>query len=513
MPLAPQELPSGAVSSRYRFVHAVHRDVLYERVPAARRVHLHRRAGEALESLHRGETADIAAELALHFEQGRDWPRAAAACLQAARNAARRFAHHEAIQLATRGLDAVKRLPASEARRQQELMLLMTLGPALITAKTFAAPEVQEVYARARALCQQAGETPEIFPVMWGLVRFYLVGSPVTTARALAEEMLRLAEGTRDPDVLIHAHESLGAAATDSGDFGTAREQFDACRRLYDPERHRSHVFYYVQDPGVACRVREAIALWCLGYPDQAFELAREGRALAERIAHPFSEAFALGFSAMLHELARDRDRARDLADAAVAFSTENGFVAFALLGQLIRAGVHSVEEPAAAAAMGVREVTTAAREAGILLFHVYGHGLEARAWALAGVPQRGLAALREGLQWADRTGERFYEAEMHRLEGDIQLRIGGANARSRAAACYRRALAVAARQRAKSWELRASVSLASLHRHREDLGPARRIVADALSWFTEGFDTPDHREARTLLAEVDRPRVARASR
>jgi DNA-binding winged helix-turn-helix (wHTH) protein/predicted ATPase len=501
--LPPQELPAGTVTARYRFLHAVHRNVLYDQVPAARRAQLHRRAGEALEALHGGAPAEIAAELALHFEQGRDWMRAAAASLQAAQNAARRFACHEAIGLARRGLDAVTRLQESEARTRLELRLLMTLGPALITTRTFAAPEVQQVYARARRLCQQAGEMPDIFPILWGLVRFYLVGSPVTTARTLAEEMLRLATRTADPDVLIHAHDSLGAASVDHGDFVVAHEQFEACRRLYDPERHRSHVFQYVQDPGVACRVRGAVALWCLGYPDRAFEQAADARALARRIAHPFSEAFALGFSAMVHELARDWGRARELADAAVAFASKNGFPTFALLGGLVRAGVRAVEEPGEAAANAVRDVTDAARDAGVLLFHVYGHGLQARGWARAGFPDRALATIREGLRWAEETGERFYEAEMHRLEGDIRRQIGGKDAVSEAEACYRRALAVARRQQARSWELRSALSLAAAHASRKGTERARQIVRKVLSSFAEGFETPDLRDARAVLDGV----------
>lgn len=498
--VAPDELPGGAVSTRYRFVHALHRNVLYEQVPAARRVHLHRQAGTALATLHGDAAADIAAELALHYEEGRDWMRAAAAYLQAARNAARRFAYHEAVQLARRGLDAVAHLPDSRSRARQELMLLTALGSALVTAKTYAAPEVQQVYARARLLCEQVGETPDIFPIMWGLVRFYLVGSPVTTARTLAEEMVAAARRAGDPDVLIHAHESLGAACVDAGDFTAAREQFEACLRLYDPDRHRSHVFLYPQDAGVASHVRGSVALWCLGYPDQAFARAAAGRALARQLAHPFSEALALGFSALLHELARDCVRARDLADATLALSARNGFPTFALLGRLVRAGVRGVEEPSQDAATGVRDALTAAKDAGILLFHVYGHGLQARAWALAGCPDRALAAWEEGMRWAELTGERFYEAEMHRLRGDLHLQMGGRDARSLAEACYRHALTVSRAQQARSWELRASLSLARLYRREQDPEAARDAVAGVLSWFTEGFDSPDLRDARAAL-------------
>ncbi|HXH07603.1 MAG TPA: AAA family ATPase [Vicinamibacterales bacterium] len=504
--LEAEELPDGGVSTRYRFLHAVHRTVLYEQVPVARRIEFHRRAGEALETLHREAAADLAAELALHFERGRDWPRAAAACLQAARNAVRRFAYHEAIQLAKRGLEAVERLPESDARKRQELLLLTVLGPALITAKTYTAPEVQQVYARARELCEQVGETPEIFPILWGLVRFYLVGSPVTTARALAEEMLHLAERAGDPDVLIHAHDSVGATCADSGDFATAREQYEACRRLYDPDRHGAHVFQYAQDPGVACRVRGAIALWCLGYPDQAFARSAEGLALARRLAHPFSETFALAFGALLHELARNWPQALELADAVLASSARNSFQAFPLLGGLIRAGVHAVVEPSAAAATAVGDVLRAARDVGILLYYVYGQGLEARAWMLAGRPDRALGTVQEALRLADVTGERFYEAELHRLSGDIHLRLEGPDARSQAVACYQRSLDAARRQHARSWELRTALSLAALHRAEGEPALARRIVTDALSCFTEGFDTPDLRDARAAVQEPAPP-------
>src|SRR5262249_46676621 len=157
----------------------------------------------------------------------------------------------------------------------------------------------------------------ELFRAMWGLGRFYLVRTPLETARSFGDEMLRFAERAQDRDFLLQAHNSLGAPLFHLGEFEQALAHFERGLDLYDPERHRSHAYLYVQDPKVVCLARSALTLWCLGRPDGALKRARGAVAYARQLSHPFSEAFALSYAAMLHELRRDWQSAREQAEAA----------------------------------------------------------------------------------------------------------------------------------------------------------------------------------------------------
>ena len=189
-----QVLPNGEAVSRYGFIHALYQNVLYERVSASRRVQLHRRIGEQAEELYGERAREIAAELAMHFERGANYRQAVKYLQQAAENDIRRFAYQEAVALSRRGLELLARLPDTPERARQELWLQLTLGVPLIATEGYAAPDVGSVYTRARELCQQLGETPEISQVLWGLWTFYMVRAELGTAREIAEEFLRLAE-------------------------------------------------------------------------------------------------------------------------------------------------------------------------------------------------------------------------------------------------------------------------------------------------------------------------------
>jgi predicted ATPase len=220
-------------------------------------------------------------------------------------------------------------LPDTPERAQKELRLQVALGAPLIATKGWAAPEVGKAYARARELCRQIGEAPELFPVLFGLWAFYLLRAEHRAARELAEQLLGLAERARDPGLLVEAHGTLGIVSTLLGELATAREQLDQAIALYDPEQHRSHAFVYGQDPGVVCLTYAAVALWHLGYPDQALKRSEEALALGRVVAHPFSSAFALNFAPWVRILRREWPLAEERAKATIALSTEQGFMLF----------------------------------------------------------------------------------------------------------------------------------------------------------------------------------------
>src|SRR2546422_3362247 len=203
----------------------------------------------------------------------------------------------------------------------------MTLGTALIATKGQAAPEVERLYTRARALCEQVGEPPQLFRVLWGLWMVYSARGEVQTQRALGEQLLSLAQRLQDPDLLLEAHHALWPTLLAGGELAAARPHQEQGMRLYDPQRHRTHAALYSgHDPGVCCRQQAAHSLWLLGYPDQAVASMQAALALAQQLAHPMSLTLALFWAAMLHHLRREAPLTQARAEAAMAIATDPGF-------------------------------------------------------------------------------------------------------------------------------------------------------------------------------------------
>jgi len=322
------EWPDGTMSGRYAFQHALYQHVLYDRIAEARRGRFHRLIGERLETSYGERAREVAAELAVHFERGRDYRRAIRYLQQAGENAIRRSAHVEAIGLLTKGLELLKTLPDTPERTQQELMLQITLGGSLMTTKGVAAPEVGEAYARARELCRQVEETPQLFSVLLGLASFYGMRAENQTAHELAEQCLSLAQSVQDPTSLMWAHAILGATLFFPGEFALAQDHLAQGIALYDPQKHNPFVSGAGQDPKGVCLSYAAWALWLLGYPDQALQSSQEALTLAQELSHPYSLACAMNTVARLHQFRRERQAAQERAEALVAFSSNRGFPA-----------------------------------------------------------------------------------------------------------------------------------------------------------------------------------------
>ncbi len=492
-----EQWPDGAVSERYRFIHALYREVLYDRVAAARRVRLHRLIGEREERGYGDRAAEIAGELAVHFEQGQDYRRAVQYLGQAAGNATRRHAYQEAIGRLTRGLELLKALPDTPERTQQELRLQVALGPVLMATKGYAAPEVEKAYTRARELCQQVGETPRIFQVLSGLCAFSLIRAEVQTARELGEQCLRLAQSVQSPYLLLSAHYMLGVTLFHLGELDSARTHLEQGIVLYDPQRHYSHR----EDLGVGCLSYAAWTLWFLGYPDQALKRSREALTLAQELALPFSLAFALSFGAFLHYFRREEQTAQELAEAAIKLSTEQGFPHWLWAGTVIHGW--------ALTERGRRKEGIAQIRRGLFAWHTtgaetgrpYSLTILAEAYGKTGQVEEGLTTLAEALAVVHKTGQCEYEAELHRLTGELKA---GAQRSEEAEKYFRRAIDVARRQSAKSLELRAVMNLCRLWRQQGKKEKARQLLAEIYDWFTEGLDTPDLRAAQALLRELN---------
>ena len=508
-----EEWPDGTVGARHAFLHALYREVLYERVAPGRRAELHTRVGLRIEAGYGERSREIAAELATHFERGRDPERAVRYLHEAGQSSIRRNAPREAIAHLERAIGLLQALPALPRRAERELALQIALGSQLMAVNGWAAPEVERAYARAHTLAREVGDAPHLFPALWGLWLYYWGRGELARARTLGEHLLGLAERAGDRTLVLQAHHALWPTLLSLGEPREALDHTSRGTALYDAEEHSVIASLYGNhDAGVCALYFGAWALALLGQPDQAVEMSLASIALARRLAHPFSEALSLFFAAAVHQCRGEPTAVQKRAEAAIVLARVHAFgLASAWATTLLGWAMSREGQPKDGIAM-IHRGTAAARETGSEQFRPYFLGLLADACATAGRPADGLAAVAEALATAVKTGERFYEAELYRLKGELLRR--GEHGETQAALvpdpalggpgspeeCLVKAIEVARRQGARTLELRAVVSMSRVWREHGREADARRMLVDACGGFTEGLDTVDLREAQALL-------------
>jgi predicted ATPase len=443
--------------------------------------------------------------MAHHYTEAGLHEQAIAYWQKAGQRAIERSANLEAIGHLTAGLDVLKTLPDTPKRTQHELTLYTALGVPLRATKGLGAPEVGQVYARARELCQQVEETPQLFPVLRGLWEFYELQGELQTARELGEQLLSLAQRVGEVELLLVAHNVLGDTLIWLGEFAGARAHLEQGMALYHPQQHRSHAFLYGYDSGVHGLACGAPALWYLGFPDQALKRIHEALTLAQELSHPFSRAFALDFAAWLHQLRREGQATQERAAANIALSTDQRFPFWGACGTILRGWALAEQGQRAEGMAQMRQGIAAWRATGAELARPYWLAPLAEAYGKAGQADEGLRVLAEALTAVHNTGERHHEADLYRLKGEFLLKQN-VPAAQEAESCLRQAVDVARQQQAKSLELRAAVSLSRLWQQQGKREEARELLAPVYGWFTEGFDTADLQEAKALLEELSRP-------
>jgi predicted ATPase len=486
--------PDGTVASRYGFLHALYRETLYERVPVGRRERWHQQIGLRLEAGYDPQARERAAELAEHFVRGRDTVRAVKYLHYAGEQAWQRSAYQEALQHLTQGLTLLATLPETLVRAQQELDLQIALGQALSATKGFAAPEVEQPYARARALCAQVGETPQLLTTLWLLCRFYHGRGALPTARELGEQLLQLAERTTDPTHRLDAHEALGYNLFYRGEYAAARTHLEQGIVLIDLAAQRTLVLRRGLASGVMCLGEAANALWCLGYPAQAMQRSQEALALGQELTHPYNLAAAQYWATYLHYRRREAPAVQAQAEALMTLATVQGFPLYAGFGTCWQGqGAVGLDQMRQGLAAIVATGQTLSQQIYlVLLAEVAGH---------TGQVDEGLRLVAEAITTLGISGRGDMLAEAYRVQGELLLRQTIPEV-TQAEACFQQALAIARRQQAKSWELRAAMSLSRLWQQQGQQDAARQLLAPLYSWFTEGFDTADLQEAKALLED-----------
>jgi predicted ATPase len=334
------EWPDGTVAACYGFIHALYQNVLYERITAGKRAQLHQQIGEREEKGYRDRVQEIAGELAVHFERGRDYRRVVQYLQQAAENAALRGAYQEARGHLTKGLELLKALPDTPERKQQELVLQTSLGVAVQGSQGLAAPEAERAYVRARELCQQVGEPLQLFHLLRGLHSIHQVRGGLRKAHELAEQCLDLAQQLQDSALLIAAHSMLGFVLASLGELVPARAHLEQAIALYDPQKYPpllgggpSFATYYV----MYCLSSLARILLGLGYPDQALKRNQEALTLAQEQPHPYILTYTVYGTAELHLTLRQWHFSQEQAEAAISLVAKHGFTQWGTMGTILR--------------------------------------------------------------------------------------------------------------------------------------------------------------------------------
>jgi TOMM system kinase/cyclase fusion protein len=491
-----QGLPPQAT---YLFKHALIQEAAYQSLLKSTRQQYHQRVAQVLEARF-PDTAETQPELlAHHYAEAGLLALALPYWQQAGQRALQRSAHMEAMHHLTRGIESLAAVPETAERTQHELVLQATLGSVLMATKGQGAPEVGQAYARARELCRQVGETPQLFPILFGLWRFYLVRAEYQTARELAEQCFSLAQRLDEAALLLQAHFALGVSLLWHGEVVPARAHLEQSIALYDPQEHRALAFRAGIDLAVWCLSHAAQALWLLGYPDQALGRNHEALILAQELSHPPSQAAVLFYVAYIHCYRGEADAAQDRAKAAIALASEQGFPQWLTAGMMLRGWALAMQGQAEEGAAQIRQALAAWRAMGagmavshwlVLLAEAYGH---------AGQTDEGLRLLAEAVVHVDSTREHKYAAEVYWLKGELLLQQTIPD-EAQAEAYLHQALDIARHQQTKSLELRAATSLARLWQQQGKRAKAHALLAPIYGWFTEGFDTADLQEAKVLL-------------
>jgi class 3 adenylate cyclase/tetratricopeptide (TPR) repeat protein len=498
----------------YIFKHALTQEVAYGTVLQEQRKVLHEKTAQSLESVYAATLSEHYDDLAHHYRRSGNTEKAIHYLHLAGQQAVQRSANTAAISHFSAALDLLMTCPETPVRAAQELTLRLAVGPVLMSAQGFTAPAVEQNYLQARALCDQLGDSRQHCRVLWGLANFHLARGEMPTAQALAEESLQLAEQANEAGLLIEAHGLAGFAFLSRGEFVRARLTLEQGIAHYQPQHQALTPLYGNVNPQGGLTTR-AWALWFLGYPEQALTRVYEALRLAQELGHPFSLGRALIYAAGLHHERGEGRAAQEHAEVMVALSHEHGFSPRVAQGTVVRGEALIAQEQWAE---GIAQVRQGLEESTVQPKRTFHLAWLARGYGGAGQVDEGLAAIAEALRLVDKNDERFYEAEVYRIKGELtfaqskvqSLESKATDPRSllpdpqgEAEACFLKAIEIARKQQAKSVELRATTSLTRLWQQQGKTAEAHLMLSEVYNWFTEGFDTKDLREAKTLLAEL----------
>ena len=451
--------PDQTVTTCYTFTHALYQQAIYKRLARGYRIRLHRRVGECLKAAYGAKAHEVAAVLALHFEQGLDYHRAVPYLEQAAVNAMQRCAYEEAILHLNRGLALLPHLANAPEQARYELTFHVMLGPALIATRGWGAAEVEQTFARAYHICQQSTADPHIFPALHGLWTFHLVRAQLVDAYHIGERLLSTAEAFEQPAYRMMPHTLRGGTLFYQGNFSQAYHHFEQGLHYYDPEQHRDDAFLYGQDFKITALAFAAWTQWYLGRFDEARAQLDAVLALAHHLKHPFTLAFVLGASAYVYQCLRQPAKVKAYAEELIDLSRQQGFPQQEAMGMMFDGWSQVLQGVGQAGIAQLQQGLEQYRATGAKIQHSHWLALLAEAYGQIGRQEDSLSMVNEAMTFARRHGERFYEAELYRLRGEALRRCPGVDS-VQIQRNLQRACAIAKRQQAKVLELRAMTNL-----------------------------------------------------
>jgi predicted ATPase/class 3 adenylate cyclase len=496
--LYQQGLPPQAT---YLFKHALIQEAAYQSLLRSTRQQYHQRIAQVVEARFPDLCETQPELLAHHYTEAGVKVQAVSYWQRAGQRAIERSAHLEAIAHLSKGLEVLGTIPDTPERAQQELGMQIALGKALSAARGYGASEVEVAYTRAYELGQHVGDAPELLPVLWGLWYFTLGRAEFGRAQTLGEHLLLVGQRAQDPILQLPGHTAMGITRLFLGEVEQAHPHLEQSVSLYDLQQHQALAFLYGMDCGMLGRALLGMQRLVQGYPNQGLQHGTEALRLAQEVTHPYTLASILIDAALIHWWRREVKPAQEQVEALIALATEQGFTLRAAHGALVHGWTRMMQGEADGGLAQMRQALSAIRMTGAAVTQSLFLGMFADACRYTGQSEAGLHALDEALAHVAKTGERVWEAELHRLKGELLCRH--MTRQEMAETCCRQALTVSQGQGARWLELRATMSLSRLWQQQGKRQEAHDLLAPIYHWFTEGFDTADLQEARALLDEL----------
>ena len=483
--------PDGTLTGRYRFQHPLYLEVLYDQIGDARKAELHQHIGDRLEIGYGDRTNEIAAALANHFDRGHDPDRTIRYGRIAAEQALNRHAYPEAIAVLTLVLDTLKQLPETPERGQRELGCLLMLGPCLVAVEGYTAPEVEQTFKRAEELCKQFGDDSNRAAVLWNLAGFRMARGELVQSRHLIEQFIELANTSTEDHMDVVVHDALAQQLFFEGELAPAHVQCEYVLSRYDFNQHRDLAKVYSQeDPGVVCSSFDAIILWLLGFPDQSLDRMQTCMKLSKQLENPHSSGFGMFLVGVMYQLRHDPVATQKQADDLIQIAADHA-LPWISLGKILRgwATVRQTADVEGLALLKSSLDTWRASGAGVIV--PYCLGLLAATHQALGQISDASRSVAEALSMVETTHSRWYEAELHRLHGELALEQDGKQEVD-AEQCFARAIEVARRQGARSLELRTALSLCRIWARQGQSDKARTMLEPIYTSFSEPPRTLD---------------------
>jgi predicted Ser/Thr protein kinase/tetratricopeptide (TPR) repeat protein len=487
--------------SIYLFRHILYQRFLYNSLDEVERTHLHAEVGQILEDLYGERKEEISVQLARHFQEAGIVDKAIEYLHKAGNKAVRLSAGEEAIAHYKKALELLKALPETPQRAQQELALQLALAVPLQATKGFGAPELGQAVVRARELCQKIGETPQLFTALCQLTSYYATTAQYRTALKFLDQVTQIAEQSKDPMLEAISYYMNVWPLLNVGELVKTAECAEHMKAIYDPEKHGFMAYIFGYDLGVLNLAFGSWALWILGYPDQALKQTLEAMGIARKLGHPHTLAFILLSACELNWFLRDFEKINVYTEELVPLSEKNGLIYMGAHGYFYRGERQALEGKIKEGIKEMRRSLAIMEGTGTLTCFTRLMARVVDACRKAGAIEEGLVAVNEALGVVQKYDERYVEAELYRLKGEL-LGMRG-EPENEVEKYFQQALEVSRRQLAKSWELRAAMSLARLMQKQGKQKEAYELLNGVFSWFTEGFDFPDLKDAKTLLEEL----------